>query len=425
MSMIWGCKETTLAGPDLLCTPKAYVFCRCVDRSEGTKQCAEDGRSFADCFCGGLGEPPPLSPDGPDFEPIDAIPSKTDAGLPLDDRCAGKLAVLASSAEDIYLYGAAYKGKGAWDVSKSQGAALRAPPRGTLVNGSLVAVWLTRYSLIAWTKFEAGQTTLLPPVSVGSAMTKRSPSILSTGTGARMFYATNDDTFATGTYSSTTGWDDASTELPIPGTTNVKQKSAPSADAIGGRQLIAFTGEGTLATQTQTSTSWGAQTKIAGAQTFDEGPAVVALESGAEDLLIVYLGTDLLLHSVARTKSTGVWKSPILVDTAANASGPPAVTELPDGRVLLVWQGVNGTPLYSTYGGSPATWTRPSAVLPNLRVISTPTVSRGRCASQATATLVDDGGNVNLALFDQDKWKGPYVVPGMTKMTYAGAGEVP
>jgi hypothetical protein len=137
------------------------------------------------------------------------------------------------------------------------------------------------------------------------------------------------------------------------------------------------------------------------------------------------MGTDLLVHSVARTKATGAWKTPILVDTAANTSGPPALTELADGRVLLVWQGVNGTPLYSLYGGTPAKWTRPAAVLPNLRVISTPTVSRGRCASQATATLVDDAGNVSLALFDQDQWKGPYVVPGMTNMTYAGAGEVP
>jgi hypothetical protein len=424
--MTWGCKETTLAQADLLCTPKAYVFCRCVDRSEGTKQCAEDGHSFGDCMCGGFGNPPPLSPDGPDFEPVDAIPSKTDAGPPLDERCAGKVAVLASSAEDLYLFGAAYKGKGAWEVAKSQGPALRAPPRGTLVNGALVAVWLTRYSLIAWTKFEAGQTTLLPPVSVGYAMTKASPSIVSTGTGARMFYASTDDTFASGTYSSQSGWDDATTELPAPGTTNFKQKSAPSVDALAGKHVIAFTGEaGALATQTQTSTSWGAQTKISGAQAFEEAPAVVALESGAEDLLVVYMGTDLLLHSVARTKSTGAWKAPILVDTAANASGAPSVSELEDGRVLLVWQGVNGTPLYSIYGGAPATWSRPAAVLPNLRLRSAPTVSRGRCASQAMATLVDDAGNVSLALFDQDKWKGPYLVPGMTKMTYAGAGEVP
>jgi len=430
MSTVWGCTQTAATPTERLCTPKAYVFCRCADRSEGTKQCAEDGQSFADCFCGSLGEPPPLSPDGPDFEPVDAKPSRTDGAttLPLDDACAGKLAVVASGAEDLYLYGAAFTGGGdKWEVSRSQGAALRGPPRGTLVDGALVAVWLTRYNLIAWTKFEAGQTTLLPPVSVGSAITSGSPSILATASGARMFYATTDDTFAVGTYSAASGWDDASSELPVVGTTNLKKKSAPWADAVGGRQLIAFSGEGgALATQAQTSGGgWGTQSKIPGAQASEQPPAIVSLDGGADDLLVVYLGSDLVLRSATRTKSSATWKSPVVVDTAANGSGPPAVTKLDDGRVMLVWRGVNGAPLYAVYGGSPATWSRPAAILPNLKVISAPSAARGRCASQVTATLVDDAGNVSLALFADNAWKGPYRVPGLAKMTYAGAGEVP
>jgi hypothetical protein len=34
-----------------LCTPDANVFCRCDDRSEGTKKCGSDGRTFSDCVC--------------------------------------------------------------------------------------------------------------------------------------------------------------------------------------------------------------------------------------------------------------------------------------------------------------------------------------------------------------------------------------
>ncbi len=31
------------------CTPGSYVFCRCSDRSEGTKACRPDGQSFDAC----------------------------------------------------------------------------------------------------------------------------------------------------------------------------------------------------------------------------------------------------------------------------------------------------------------------------------------------------------------------------------------
>jgi hypothetical protein len=31
------------------CTPGAEIFCRCSDRTEGTKRCASDGQSFEPC----------------------------------------------------------------------------------------------------------------------------------------------------------------------------------------------------------------------------------------------------------------------------------------------------------------------------------------------------------------------------------------
>lgn len=34
-----------------LCTPGDYVFCRCADRTEGTKKCNDDGQSFQACTC--------------------------------------------------------------------------------------------------------------------------------------------------------------------------------------------------------------------------------------------------------------------------------------------------------------------------------------------------------------------------------------
>jgi cysteine-rich repeat protein len=40
------CSGEGSAGAEGLCAPRTLVFCRCADRSEGTKRCAEDGRSF-------------------------------------------------------------------------------------------------------------------------------------------------------------------------------------------------------------------------------------------------------------------------------------------------------------------------------------------------------------------------------------------
>lgn len=37
------------AAEPALCTPKARVFCRCVNLSQDTKQCSDDGTSFAEC----------------------------------------------------------------------------------------------------------------------------------------------------------------------------------------------------------------------------------------------------------------------------------------------------------------------------------------------------------------------------------------
>jgi len=41
---------------DRVCTPGAYVFCRCADRAEGTKLCKNDGKTFEACSTDGSGE---------------------------------------------------------------------------------------------------------------------------------------------------------------------------------------------------------------------------------------------------------------------------------------------------------------------------------------------------------------------------------
>lgn len=55
-------------GSSLRCTPGNYVFCRCADRSEGTKLCEQDGKTFDACTCDNVPScddaPPNTNPPG-------------------------------------------------------------------------------------------------------------------------------------------------------------------------------------------------------------------------------------------------------------------------------------------------------------------------------------------------------------------------
>lgn len=421
------CSSDPEAKPDRICTPGNYVFCRCEDRREGTKLCRADGVSFDKCDCGSPGKPPPLSPDGDSrFVPVDAS-APPDASVSIDGRCAGKLAVLASGAEDIYLYAGAYTGNGVWAVAKSQGTALRSPPRAALVDQALVTIWQTRFELVAWTKFQANQTTLSPPFSVGFARTTQTPTIAGNPTSASLYYRAEEDVLKEGAYSPANGWDNADTVVPSDG--GVVGKSAPAAAVTPTGNVIAFSGaDGTLATQTFASGAWSAATPIAGAKVLvPQPPALVALDGGAEDALVVYTGSDLVLHSSARAASGQTWSAPIIVDTLAIVDDVPSLAPLSGGRAMLVWKSTNGTPYYSIYDAAKnPPWSAPAGLLSqgNPTILKAPTVAPGHCASEATAAYVAADGNVYVALFANGKWTA-YLVPGMTKMTFAGAGEVP
>ena len=57
VAVIAGCPTSTGAtDDDRICTPGNYVFCRCADRTKGTKLCEPDGKTFAACSTKADGE---------------------------------------------------------------------------------------------------------------------------------------------------------------------------------------------------------------------------------------------------------------------------------------------------------------------------------------------------------------------------------
>ncbi len=106
-----GCSSGASTKEERICTPGANVFCRCADRSEGTKLCADDGKSFAtpcatndsrtECVGGEIDDPntgQPVDDAGNVIDPVD------DGGTPPAndiDSCPGKSTSLTPGVETI------------------------------------------------------------------------------------------------------------------------------------------------------------------------------------------------------------------------------------------------------------------------------------------------------------------------------------
>ena len=67
-------------------TSGASVFCRCADRSEGTRQCDDSGRTFDECICNPGALPPPdcVYPPSTNPPPCPAVYSHAYQGQPCD-----------------------------------------------------------------------------------------------------------------------------------------------------------------------------------------------------------------------------------------------------------------------------------------------------------------------------------------------------
>lgn len=417
-----------------ICTPGAYVYCRCEDRSEGTKLCNTDGRTFRACVCDGTGsssgDPGPIDWDG-GLEPVDSGP--VDPGAPrIDDACKDRLGVIAGAQDQNDVYVATYKGGGAFQVSKSTGPAVRESPTVVSVGPALVATWQSRFSAIVWSKMLAG--TWSSPESVGQASTARGTTAAAYAPGERLLYLDQASNLRVGVYG-VAGWDDALGYAGTPADAGAESKGDPTAAAPSdGSVLVAWTAQAQGAPSAAVVTrslsaagNWLVPKTVAASGAFSGPVAVAAIEGSAtEDALVVYAGSDLVLRGAARDISSKNWKTPVVVDNAAVAIEYRLVG-LPGGRALLVYLGSNDTPYVSVYtpGGG---FSPPTEMLAgkNPTLMTAPSLTKGRCGSDVTAVYaLKAGGAVKVARYVGGAWTGPYDVQGIPSASWAGVGETP
>lgn len=417
------------------CTAGNFVFCRCADRSEGTKLCRPDGISFDDCVCDGTGGPITPDPDaGIPSTPLEPVDSGGPVvGPTIDAKCIGKLGVVAGSATtatDSATFVATYAGAGLFTTSKSAtGPGVRGPvtilPSGT----SLVATHVARFGYLSWTKLTG--TTWSAPESLGAGTASTAPSSMTMlGGQPRVFYLDQDGHFYMGTYGAG-GWDILFTGGPLAEPADagaaIPGKSAPAVATVGSSVTLAFTGnDGSLAREQFSSGSWSSITKFAGANAYGAAPAIVALDpGGTKDELMVFAGNDLLLHVATRDASNKAWNAAILFDTAASSS-ELAMQALPGGKAMLVYKASNGQGYYAVWAA--ATGFGPPTELvagKNPELASAPSITRGACGSDATLAYAQKDGSVKILRYTAGAMTGPFDVGGITNAAFVGVGELP
>ena len=434
LALVAACSSNNSAsGSARLCTPGAYVYCRCEDRSEGTKLCHDDGQGFDECKCDGSGTPDPGGASGgPPPGPTDGGVEPVDSGGPtggpqIDSACAGKLGVVAGDDADTYTYMTTYSGDGKWTASRGH-PGMRSAATVVPVGASLVATYEGAYAAILWTKLAAGAWSA--PFSVGSATTSGPPAAAAFAGGVRLLYLGQDGTYHMGAYGAS-GWDDATAVAEPTGGITIPGKSPPAAAAISTSVVMTMTGDdGTLGRTTYSSNAWSVLGKFTSANAAEAQPSMVALDQGgAKDLLLVYTGSDVLLHFVTRDSATHVWGTPMVVDSAAATAGAnPSETSLAamsGGKAMLVWRGTNNAGYYAVW--DPTTGFAPpkELVSGSPELASAPAITRGACGSDVTVVYAKKSGGVELLRYADGAWSGPFTVGGVTTATWVGVGEMP
>ncbi len=198
--------------------------------------------------------------------------------------------------------------------------------------------------------------------------------------------------------------------------------------------VIAYEGSNGLPyVQTWNGTSWDDGVALGSSLLAVNTPmAIVALDSGANDLLIAYVAAggscsagSGCLYSVVRAAATKTWSAPVTVDAAAYVNGAaptaPTLASLTAGRGLLAWQGANGEGYESIYSGS--AWSTP-AQLTSAAIGGAPSLARGVCGDDAVAAYVS-AGSVYTTHLSVGTWTMPMLLAGASGVVAVSIATAP
>jgi hypothetical protein len=154
------------------------------------------------------------------------------------------------------------------------------------------------------------------------------------------------------------------------------------------------------------------------------------MNGGAFDLVSAFVAEDTHRYIATRSvKDSGsVWSNPILMNvTAAPLDGVNGVG-LGGGRALFVYRDAQKKGWFVVFDPSKTpSFTAPAELVgkDNPVLASTPQVVEDRCGAEAVLAYAETDGAVAILRFANNEWKGPFVVPSTSHLTYAAVGVLP
>ncbi len=349
--------------------------------------------------------------DGP---ATDGDSDTNDSGSPGSDggSCTSTMAMLAMGTSG--LTEARFSG-GSWSAAAAVGTGGAAPPSlpGLVpFAGGFQGAFVTGGGQLDGTAYTASWSA---PGQIGSTAAQGTPALAVTGSTAEVVYWGGDGKYYLGSYASGT-WTAGIPVTPQGGTQSFGS-SGPAAAAVGSSVVAVQSGtNGTLYDQTWTAGAWQAANGHTGTSVVTTlSPAVVALQGGTADLLIVYIsGAQDVLYFTTRT--SGTWSAPAEVyGTTAYTGFTPTLAPLPGGGAIVVWQGGNNMAYASTYTAG-SDWTAPAQIPSTTTVVSAPAVAPGVCGASVTVAYVLTGGQVEVTSLVGSTWSTPAAISGATGM---------
>ena len=339
-----------------------------------------------------------------------------DGGSPSGDGggCTSTMALLAMGTGG--LAESTFSG-GNWSAAATVGTGGAAPPAlPALVplSGGFLGAFVSGTQLDG----TAYTTSWSAPARIGSKTAQGTPALVAAGTTAHVVYwgGAGDGTYYLGSYSGSS-WDGAINPVEQDGGTQSFGSSGPAAAAVGSSVVVVQAGSnGTLYDQTWTAGTWQAANAHSGTTVVTTlSPAVVALQGGTADLMIVYIsGAQDILYFTTRT--AGTWSAPAEVyGTTAYTGYTPTLAALPHGGAIVVWQGGNNLAYASTYTAGSG-WTAPAQIPSTTTVVSAPAVATGVCGASAIAAYVLTGGQVEVTSLTGTSWSTASAIAGATGM---------
>jgi hypothetical protein len=353
--------------------------------------------------------------DGPAAET--GTTDASDGGPPGSDGggCTSTMALLAMGASGL---AESHFSGGTWSAAATVGTGGATPPAlpGLVpFSGGFLGAFVTGGGQLDGIGYVSSWSA---PSQIGSTTAQGTPALAVTGSTAEVVYWGGDGKYYLGSYATGT-WTAGMPVTPQGGTQSFGS-SGPAAAAVGSSVVAVQSGtNGTLYDQTWTAGTWQAANAHSGTSVVTTlSPAVVALQGGTADLMIVYVrGTD--DHLDYTTRTAGTWSAPAEVyDVSGNIAYTgftPTLAALPGGGAIVVWQGGNNMAYASTYTAGTG-WAAPAQIPSTTTVVSAPAVATGVCGASAIAAYVLTGGQVEVTSLTGTSWSTPSAIAGATGM---------